>query len=74
MTGRDLSPHSPVSVLRRSGVSIFESKIINRSCRSRIYTTINFTDEFRNLSVTLRVSDANVSVVEVGVAGWAWWA
>jgi len=28
-----------------------------------IYTTINFTDEFRNVSVT-----------EVGVAGWAWWA
>jgi len=28
---------------------------------SEIYTTINFTDEFRNVSVT-----------EVGVAGWAW--
>jgi len=38
-----------------------------------IYTTINFTDEFRNVSVTLRVGDA-VSVTEVGVAGWAWWA
>jgi len=34
----------------------------------RIYTTINFTDEFRNVSVTL------VSVTAVGVAGRAWWA
>ena len=28
----------------------------------QIYTTLNFTDESRNVSVTL------------GVAGWAWWA
>jgi len=33
-----------------------------------VYTTIDFTDEFRNVSVTLRVGDANVSVTEVGVA------
>jgi len=39
-----------------------------------IYTTINFTDEFRNVSLTIRVDDANVLVTEVGVAGWAWWA
>jgi len=32
-----------------------------------IYTTINFADEFRNVSVTL-----SVSVTEVGMAGWAW--
>ena len=31
-----------------------------------MYTTINFTDEFRNVSVT------EVGVGEVGVAGWAW--
>jgi len=31
--------------------------------RQDIYTTINFTDEFKNVSVT-----------DVGVAGWAWWA
>jgi len=29
-----------------------------------IYTAINFTDEFRNVSVTLRVGS--------GLAGWAW--
>jgi len=32
----------------------------------KIYTTINFTDEARNVSVTLRVGS--------GLAGWAWWA
>jgi len=36
--------------------------------RREIHTTTDFTDEFRN------VGDANVSVTEVGVAGWAWWA
>jgi len=38
-----------------------------------IYTTIYFTDEFSNVSVTLRVGDANVSVTEVDTAVWAWW-
>jgi len=32
--------------------------------RAHIYTTINFTDEFRNVSVTLRVGS--------GLAGWVW--
>jgi len=35
------------------------------------YTTVNFTDEFRRVSVTLLVSDASMSVTEMGVAGWA---
>jgi len=31
---------------------------------AKIYTTINFTYEFRNVSVTLRVGS--------GLSGWAW--
>jgi len=42
---------------------------IDRCDRTTIYTTVNFTDEFRNVSVTL-----SVSVTAVGVAGWAWWS
>jgi len=34
---------------------------------SSIYTTINFTDEFRNVSVTH-------ATCLCGLAGWAWWA
>jgi len=38
-------------------------KLYELAHATHIYSTINFTDEFRNVSVT-----------EVGVAGWAWWA
>jgi len=52
---------------------VFTLKAHHNPIIIQIYTTINFTDEFRNVCVgdAKRVGDVNVSVTAVGVAGWA---